>query len=88
MSEESSGVTLNGAKWPIAIIVTLFLNFGAMVWGASALTSRVGVVEVDHVEMKQVTTAVQGSVNRQAIDIAEMRVQLDNIDGNVERLLD
>lgn len=74
----------NGLRVSVFVgLIAIFGQLAIVVWGAATLTARVSTIEIDHVEMKGVTTAVQSSINRQAVDLARMGVQLDNI----ERLL-
>ena len=75
----------NGMRISVFVgLIAIFGQLAVVVWGAATLTARVSTIEDDHIEMKDVNVAVQGSINRQAIDLARMGVQLDNI----ERILD
>lgn len=78
----------NGLRVSVFVgLLAIFAQLAVVVWGAATLTARVTTIETDYIDMKSVTRTVQSSVNKQAIDIGQMRVQLDNIDDNVERLL-
>ncbi len=78
----------NGLRVSVFVgLLAIFAQLAVVVWGAATLTARVTTIETDYIDMKSVTRTVQSSVNKQAIDIGQMRVQLDNIDDNVGRLL-
>ncbi len=92
MADEKARSSLklsNGLRISVFVgLLAIFAQLAVVIWGAALLTARVTTIEVDHIDMKTVTRTVQTSVNKQAIDIGQMRVQIDNIDDNVERLLD
>lgn len=88
MSGDVQKVTLNGAKWPMAIVLALILNFAGVVWGASQLSTRVGVIEKAQATVEIRYERLADTVSLRGQTIAVMGEKIDRIDKNVQRLLD
>ncbi len=73
----------------VAIMVTLLLNFGALVWGAAKMSSTVGTLEQTTVKLDGTLGQLTGNLTRIQIDYNTRMAVLENrVSANERAIVD